>query len=124
MGVFEGTSVGYIESLHVVVETFTTTGYGEDANRWSTNGMWLLMIVVQFTELTLFFLTLPLFLVPLVGELESMSTRSSPASVVRPDNGIESPIGRSTYERRTTRRKTVRRASRVTSTSTDSRSHM
>ncbi|WP_380678462.1 potassium channel family protein [Salinigranum sp. GCM10025319] len=74
MATFEGTQVGYIESLHVVVETFTTTGYGEDANRWSTNGMWLLMIVMQFTGLTLFFLTLPLFLVPLVEE----SLRTAP----------------------------------------------
>jgi Trk K+ transport system NAD-binding subunit len=74
MAAFEGTRVGYIESLHVVVETFTTTGYGEDANRWSTNGMWLLMMVMQFTGLALFFLTLPLFLVPLVEE----SLRTAP----------------------------------------------
>jgi Trk K+ transport system NAD-binding subunit len=66
MATFEGTQVGYVESLHVVVETFTTTGYGEDANRWSTNQLWLLMMVMQFTGLALFFLTLPLFLVPLV----------------------------------------------------------
>jgi Trk K+ transport system NAD-binding subunit len=74
MAAFEGTQVGYVESLHVVVETFTTTGYGEDANRWSTNQMWLLMIVMQFTGLGLFFLTLPLFLVPLVEE----SLRTAP----------------------------------------------
>ena len=74
MALFEGTQVGFIESLHVVVETFTTTGYGEDANRWSTNGMWLLMIAMQFTGLSLFFLTLPLFLVPLVEE----SLRTAP----------------------------------------------
>jgi hypothetical protein len=35
---FEGTRIGYIEALHGVVETFTTTGYGEDADRWATNG--------------------------------------------------------------------------------------
>jgi len=74
MGYFEGTQVGYVESLHVVVETFTTTGYGEDANRWSTNGMWFLMMAMQFTGLALFFLTLPLFLVPLVEE----SLRTAP----------------------------------------------
>jgi hypothetical protein len=39
MTTFEGTQVGYVESIHVVVETFTATGDGEDANRWSTNGM-------------------------------------------------------------------------------------
>jgi Trk K+ transport system NAD-binding subunit len=68
MRTLEGVQVGYIESLHVVVETFTTTGYGEDANRWSTNGMYLLMMAMQFTGVGLIFTTLPLFLVPLVEE--------------------------------------------------------
>jgi Trk K+ transport system NAD-binding subunit len=74
MRTLEGVDVGYIESLHVVVETFTTTGYGEDAGRWSTNGMYLLMMLMQFTGVGLIFTTLPLFLVPLVEE----SLRTAP----------------------------------------------
>ncbi|WP_136602310.1 potassium channel family protein [Salinigranum halophilum] len=74
MRTLEGVDVGYVESLHVVVETFTTTGYGEDAARWSTNGMFLLMMVMQFTGVALIFTTLPLFLVPLVEE----SLRTAP----------------------------------------------
>jgi Trk K+ transport system NAD-binding subunit len=66
MRALEGVDVGYVESLHVVVETFTTTGYGEDAARWSTDGMFGLMMVMQLTGVGLIFMTLPLFLVPLV----------------------------------------------------------
>jgi hypothetical protein len=84
MRTLEGVEVGYIESLHVVVETFTTTGYGEDANPWSTDGMYLLMMVMQFTGVALIFTTLPPFLIPLVGELESMDTDSV---VVESDRG-------------------------------------
>jgi Trk K+ transport system NAD-binding subunit len=68
MAALEGVQVGFVEALHVVVESFTTTGYGEDAAKWSTNGMWLLMIATQLTGVVLIFLTLPLFLVPLVEE--------------------------------------------------------
>jgi Trk K+ transport system NAD-binding subunit len=68
MARLEGVRVGFVESLHVVVEAFTTTGFGEDANRWSTNGMWLLSIAMQITGVVLIFLALPLFLVPFVEE--------------------------------------------------------
>ncbi|MFB6130524.1 MAG: TrkA family potassium uptake protein [Salinigranum sp.] len=68
MATLEGVHVGYVQALQVVVETFTTTGYGEDAATWSTNGMWLLMIVMQVTGVVAIFMTLPLFVVPLVEE--------------------------------------------------------
>jgi Trk K+ transport system NAD-binding subunit len=66
MQVFEDRSIRFVEALHVVVETFTTTGYGEDASQWTTDGILLLMMAMQITGVTLIFLTLPLFLVPLV----------------------------------------------------------
>ncbi len=66
MQALEGRSVGFVQALHVVVETFTTTGYGEDASQWTTDGILLLMIAMQITGVVLIFLTLPLFLVPLV----------------------------------------------------------
>ncbi|QIB73743.1 TrkA family potassium uptake protein [Halogeometricum borinquense] len=68
MATFEGTSVTYIDALHVVVETFTTTGYGEDAARWTTDAMKLITIPMMVSGVTVIFLTLPLFLVPLVEE--------------------------------------------------------
>ena len=68
MARLEGVDVGFVEALHVVVEAFTTTGFGEDAGQWSTNGMWLLSIAMQVTGVVLIFLALPVFLVPIVEE--------------------------------------------------------
>jgi Trk K+ transport system NAD-binding subunit len=68
MATFEGVQVSYIEALEVVVQTFTTTGYGEDASQWTTDAMFLLTTVMMLTGVVLIFLTLPLFLVPLVEE--------------------------------------------------------
>ncbi|MDS0293170.1 potassium channel family protein [Halogeometricum luteum] len=68
MATFEGISVPFIDALHVVVETFTTTGYGEDAGQWTSTGMKLITIPMMLSGVTVIFLTLPLFLVPLVEE--------------------------------------------------------
>ena len=64
MATFEGIERGFFESLQVVVESVTTTGYGEDAANWSSTPMVLLMVLMQFTGVFFLFLTLPLFLVP------------------------------------------------------------
>lgn len=63
MGIFEGRPRGYIEAFQVVVEAFTTTGFGEDAP-WQSTQMLLLVVLMQFTGVFLIFLTLPLFVVP------------------------------------------------------------
>ncbi len=68
MAAFEGRQVGFLHAFHIVVETFTTTGYGEDAGLWTSPAMKALMIAMQLTGVTLVFLTFPLFLVPLVEE--------------------------------------------------------
>ncbi|MFC6825996.1 potassium channel family protein [Halopelagius fulvigenes] len=78
LGTFEGASVSYVQALQVVVETFSTTGYGEQAGLWSTTPMLGLMILMQMTGVAVIFLTLPLFLVPLVEE----ALRTSPPSSV------------------------------------------
>lgn len=65
---FEGEQVDYIHSLYVVVETFTTTGFGLDADRWSSDGMLLLMVGMQLAGVGLIFLALPAVVVPLVNE--------------------------------------------------------
>lgn len=63
MAAFEGVHRGFLESANVVIQSVTTTGYGEDAP-WSSAPMLVLMIVMQVTGVFYIFLTLPLFLVP------------------------------------------------------------
>ncbi|MFB6113690.1 MAG: TrkA family potassium uptake protein [Halodesulfurarchaeum sp.] len=63
MSAFEGRPRSLLESVQVVVQTFTTTGYGEDAP-WRSAEMLALMIVMQLSGIFLIFLTLPLFVVP------------------------------------------------------------
>ena len=79
MATFQGRSVTLLESFHIVVETFTTTGYGETAGQWTEPGMLLLMDAMQVTGVALIFLTLPVFLVPLVEE----SLRTDPPTATR-----------------------------------------
>ena len=68
MATLEGHERTFLESLEVVVETFTTTGYGEDAALWTTAEMQVLMIAMQLTGVTVIFLTLPLFVAPWVEQ--------------------------------------------------------
>ncbi|MFB6109289.1 MAG: TrkA family potassium uptake protein [Halodesulfurarchaeum sp.] len=76
MATYEGEPRTLLESLQIVVETFTTTGYGEDAP-WHSPQMIALMVVMQFTGVFFIFLTLPLFLVPWVERrLENRVARS------------------------------------------------
>ncbi|MFC4356701.1 potassium channel family protein [Halobium salinum] len=68
LATFAGESISYIMALHLVVETFTTTGYGEQTQFWDHPALFLLNIVMMLTGVVLIFLTLPLFIVPLVEE--------------------------------------------------------
>lgn len=63
MTTFEGRPRSFIEALQVVVQAFTTTGFGEDAP-WRSPQMLILIVLMQFTGVFLLFLTLPLFVVP------------------------------------------------------------
>ncbi|MDG5776680.1 NAD-binding protein [Haloarculaceae archaeon H-GB2-1] len=67
MAMFEGQPRSLSESLLVVVETFTTTGYGEDAV-WDSPQMIGLMVVMQFTGVIFIFMALPLFVVPWIEQ--------------------------------------------------------
>ena len=94
MATFEGESRGFFQSLWVVVETFTTTGYGEDAGLWSTSVMQAMMVVMQLTGVTVIFLTLPLFVAPWVEQRLETSvlvhwrgTRTTWSSVSSPPAG-------------------------------------
>lgn len=67
MATFENRPKGFVHSLGIVVQTFTTTGYGEDAP-WLSTQMKLLMVTMQFTGVFMIFLALPLFVAPWVEE--------------------------------------------------------
>ena len=71
MATFEGERQSFLHSLQIVVETFTTTGFGSDAP-WSTPQMNLLVILMDVTGVVLIFLALPVLLFPLFEE--AMST--------------------------------------------------
>ncbi|MFB6206594.1 MAG: TrkA family potassium uptake protein [Haloglomus sp.] len=65
---FEGRQVSFTKAMLTVVESFTTTGYGEDAELWTSTPVQLLLISMQLTGVTLIFLALPVFLAPWVEE--------------------------------------------------------
>ena len=69
MARLEGVDVRFIEALHVVAETFTTVGYGEQAGQWESDLMLALSILMQFSGVALVFLTLPAFVLPLFAEM-------------------------------------------------------
>jgi len=62
---FADEQVSFLHSLRVVVESLTTAGFGGDAEHWTTDGMHLIVIVMNITGVLLVFLGLPLFAVPL-----------------------------------------------------------
>jgi len=68
MAQLAGVEMRFIKALHVVVETFTTVGYGEQAQQWESTAMLTLMIAMQLTGVALIFLTLPAFVLPLFAE--------------------------------------------------------
>ncbi|ACV47097.1 MULTISPECIES: potassium channel family protein [Halomicrobium] len=67
MSAFDGRPRTFLEALQVVVETFTTTGYGSDA-KWESPEMLLLVTVMDLTGVVLIFLALPALLFPLFEE--------------------------------------------------------
>ncbi|WP_435070037.1 potassium channel family protein [Haloplanus sp. C73] len=67
MSVFEGSPITFLHALQVVVETFTTTGFGSDAP-WTSAEMNVLVIVMDLTGVVLIFLALPVLVFPLFEE--------------------------------------------------------
>jgi Trk K+ transport system NAD-binding subunit len=67
MSVYEDAPISFLHALQVVVETFTTTGFGSDAP-WTTPEMNLLVIVMDLTGVALIFLALPVLVFPLFEE--------------------------------------------------------
>ncbi|MFC7096605.1 potassium channel family protein [Halobaculum marinum] len=80
-GTFEGRTVSYVHSLYVVVETFTTTGFGIDVNQWDDPRMLVLMAGMQLVGVGLIFLALPAVIIPLINEaLTSSAPRTTTAT--------------------------------------------
>lgn len=85
MRVFEGTHRSLAESLQVVIQTYTTVGYGQDAPLWTSLEMNILMVMMQVTGVFHLFVTLPLFVIPWVQEAMQ---RGAPASIPDLDDHI------------------------------------
>ncbi len=85
MATFEGIDRTFLESFGIVIETFTTTGFGTDAAFWESAEMRILMILMQVTGVFLIFMALPLFVAPWIQE---MMRASPPASMDELDDHI------------------------------------
>ncbi|MFC6953858.1 potassium channel family protein [Halorubellus litoreus] len=72
MNAIEGRPRTFLHALQVVVETFTTTGFGSDSP-WQTPEMNVLVIVMDLTGVVLIFLALPVLVFPLFEEAISTS---------------------------------------------------
>ena len=77
MRVYEGERLSFLHSFRIVVETYTTTGFGSDAP-WQTAAMNLLVTVMNLTGVFLIFLALPVLAFPL---LEDVLSTTVPRSV-------------------------------------------
>lgn len=63
MAALEGDPRSLVDSLGIVVQSHTTTGYGQDAP-WDSGLMTALAIVMQYTGVAYLFVAFPLFVVP------------------------------------------------------------
>ena len=97
MSAFENEPKSFLHSLQIVVETFTTTGFGSDAG-WQSPAMNVLVIVMDLTGVALIFLALPVVVFPLLDETLS---RSAPTTVEDTDHVVicsYTPRGRALIE--------------------------
>jgi len=68
MRTFEGEPRTLLESFNIVIQSLTTTGYGQDAP-WNSRIMSLFVVVAQFTGVAYIFIAFPLFIVPWMKDL-------------------------------------------------------
>jgi Trk K+ transport system NAD-binding subunit len=76
MRVFESERLTFLHSLQVVVETFTTTGFGSDAP-WESAEMNVLVILMDLTGVALIFMALPVLAFPLFQDALSTTVPTS-----------------------------------------------
>ncbi|GAA0196538.1 hypothetical protein [Haladaptatus pallidirubidus] len=67
MHIFEGERFSFLHSLQVVVETFTTTGFGLDVP-WTSPEMDTFVIIMDLTEVILIFMALSVLIFPLLED--------------------------------------------------------
>jgi hypothetical protein len=67
MARLEGKPRTFWESIEWSVETVSTTGYGYDSH-WTHPAMVILVVAVQFVGVLLFFLIVPIFMIPFLEE--------------------------------------------------------
>jgi Trk K+ transport system NAD-binding subunit len=84
MATWEGRPQPLYRSLEVVVQSFTTTGYGEDAG-WQTPQMNFLVIAMQLTGIGLILTAVDVFAVPW---LRDALTPTAPTSVSEPNDHV------------------------------------
>ncbi len=65
MARYEGVDQDLFHSLRVVVETLTTTGFGSDADDWTTSVMELYVTFIQVAGIAIGFFTLRVLVIPL-----------------------------------------------------------
>ncbi|WP_152039866.1 potassium channel family protein [Salinigranum salinum] len=82
MTFFESRPRTFLEAFEVVMQTFTTTGYGQDAP-WESPVMTFLVVGMQIASLLLIFAAFPIVIVPLVED--ALST-SPPTGIDRADH--------------------------------------
>jgi Trk K+ transport system NAD-binding subunit len=93
MDAFEGRPRSFLHSLQIVVETFTTTGFGSDAP-WTTDFMNILIITMDTIGTVMIFLALPVFLFP---AMEDVLSTTVPSAV---ENGTSDHVVIATYTSR------------------------
>ncbi len=74
---FENERISFLHAVQVVVETFTTTGFGSDSP-WISDVMNVLVVVMDLSGVLIIFLALPVLLFPL---FEDRLSRNAPTSV-------------------------------------------
>ncbi|WP_178918107.1 TrkA family potassium uptake protein [Natronomonas gomsonensis] len=77
MSAFENDPRTFLESFQIVVETFTTTGFGSDSAGWSSTEMLVLIVVMDLTGVLLIFIALPVLVFPLFEEAISTTAPTS-----------------------------------------------
>ncbi len=74
----EGKPRSFWDSIEWAAETLSTTGYGYDSH-WAHPAMVILVVAVQFVGIFLFFLIVPIFLIPFLEErFEERLPREAP----------------------------------------------
>ncbi len=100
MSRLEGTHRSFWQSFEWAAETLSTTGYGYDS-KWNHPLMVLFVVSVQFVGVFLFFLVVPIFMVPFLEErFEEKLPRTAPEKltdhvvVYRYGPAVETLLGR------------------------------